>query len=236
MQWFVGTSGFAYPKWRGSFYPEKLRADDMLSFYAGQFRAVEIIASSYRMPAESTLQKWLDETPSSFRFALKAHQAITHRRRLGVSAMSVLEDFLRITSVLKRRRGPVLFQLPPNFKQDLPRLEDFLKVLGRRAKATFEFRHPSWFNDDTYACLRKHRVALCMADDEKLPPVETVSTADWGYVRLRRANYTDRQLVSWIERMRSFPWRETHVYFKHEETGTGPKLATRFGKLLGPNE
>jgi len=171
--------------------------------------------------------------PASFRFALKAPQTITHRKRLK-NAEQETEDLLRIASTLKRRCGPLLFQLPPNFKKDLSRLEAFLSFIPSKTSAAFEFRHESWFDDEVFDCLRANSCALCVADTDELPIADLVSTANWGYVRLRRESYTDKQLAKWIEKFSSQKWRETYVFFKHEDTGTGPKFATRFLELAGP--
>ncbi len=227
MQFFVGTSGYSYPKWKGSFYPEKLPQKEMLSNYAERFAAVEINNSFYRMPSESDVQSWAGQVPQGFRFALKAPQAITHFKRLKDSEEAV-ETLFKTTAALKARQGPVLFGLPPNFKKDLPRLEAFLRLVPKRAHAAFEFRHESWFADDVFDCLRAHRCALCIADAEELPAQKVIDTAGWGYVRLRRERYTDRGLAKWMEQLKSQEWNEAYVFFKHEDTGTGPKFAASF--------
>jgi uncharacterized protein YecE (DUF72 family) len=142
-----------------------------------------------------------------------------------------VDEFVRISSLLKRRLGPLLFQLPPNFKKDIARLEQCLQLLDKRAKCAFEFRHESWFDDETFRCLRKHKVALCIADAVDLPRVDFVTTAKWTYLRLRRKSYTSKQLQLWIDRLRTARPQEAYVFFKHEATGKGPKLASRFLKL-----
>lgn len=227
MQFFIGTSGYSYPAWRGRFYPEKFPTRDMLSYYARRFNTVEINNSFYRMPIADDVQSWAGQVPGAFRFAIKAPQTITHRKRLKDAAKDT-KELLRVAAVLKARRGPLLFQLPPNFKRDVPRLAAFLKLLGKQAQAAFEFRHESWFDDDVFACLRQNSCALCVADADDLPKTSLVRTADWGYLRLRRERYTKHALVRWIEHIRSQRWKEVYVYFKHEDTGTGPKLAARF--------
>jgi uncharacterized protein YecE (DUF72 family) len=230
MQFFVGTSGYSYKEWKGSFYPEKLPPKEMLGFYAQRFSTVEINNTFYRMPKESDLESWAAQVPDSFRFVLKAPQTITHRKRLkGVEQDT---DYLvRTAAVLKGRQGPLLFQLPPNFRKDLPRLETFLGLLGEGTLAAFEFRHESWFDDEVFGCLRARSCALCTADMEDAAATELVGTAGWGYVRLRREEYTDRQLEEWIKRLRAQKWDEAYVFFRHEDTGTGPKFATRFLEL-----
>jgi uncharacterized protein YecE (DUF72 family) len=233
MQFIVGTSGYSYKEWKGIFYPEKLPQKDMLSYYARQFSTVEINNTFYRLPDASVVESWAQQVPASFRFALKAPQTITHRKRL-INAEQETGDFLRIASTLKKHCGPLLFQLPPNFKKDLSRLEAFLSSIANKTKLAFEFRHESWFDDEVFDCLRENSCALCLADTDELPIADLVSTANWGYVRLRRESYTDKQLAKWIEKLSSQKWRETYVFFKHEDTGTGPKFAARFLKQAGP--
>jgi uncharacterized protein YecE (DUF72 family) len=233
MRFFVGTSGYSYKEWKGSFYPEKLPQKEMLSYYAQQFSTVEINSTFYRMPKANDLEKWAQQVPDTFRFVLKAPQMITHRKRLK-NAEDETKDFLRTASSLKGRRAPLLFQLPPNFKKDLARLEAFLGLIGDGTAVAFEFRHESWFDDDVFDCLRAKSCALCFADVDDFPCADLVSTAGWGYVRLRCEGYTDKCLGEWIERMRSQSWNEAYVFFKHEDTGTGPRLAARFLELSGP--
>jgi uncharacterized protein YecE (DUF72 family) len=232
MNFLVGTSGYSYPKWKGSFYPEKLPQKEMLSYYAQRFSVVESNNTFYRMPNVDALESWTKQVPESFQFVLKAPQAITHRKRLK-SAQDELDNLINTSSVLQHRRGPLLFQLPPNFKKDLPRLESFLSLIGNGVRVAFEFRHESWFDDEVFDCLRANACALCNADADDLPSADLVSTTGWGYVRLRREEYTDKSLGMWIERLRSHAWGEAYVFFKHEDTGTGPRLAARFLELAG---
>ena len=185
MRFFVGTSGYSYPEWKGNFYPEKLPQKKMLDYYAQRFSTVEINNTFYRMPKVSDLESWAQQGPDSFRFAFKAPQAITHRKRLK-DAEQETDYFLRTTSLMKRRMGPLLFQLPPNFKKDVPRLEAFLSLLRGAKAAVFEFRHESWFEDDVFDYLRSHACALCVADIDDSQRSDLVRTANWGYVRLRR--------------------------------------------------
>jgi uncharacterized protein YecE (DUF72 family) len=231
MRFIVGTSGYDYPKWKGSFYPDKLPRKEMLSYYAQQFSAVEINGSFYRMPTMDVVESWAREVPDSFQFVLKAPQTITHRKRLK-NSQDELDVLIKTSSVLKQRLGPLLFQLPPNFKKDLPKLESFLGLIDGGVRAAFEFRHQSWFDDEVFACLRANSCALCIADADDLPVTDVVGTTGWGYVRLRREEYTDECLGEWVEKLRSQAWDEAYVFFKHEDTGTGPKLASRFNKLV----
>lgn len=232
MQYFVGTSGYSYKEWKGSFYPPKLAAKDMLNFYAQRFGAVEVNYTFRQLPKETLVESWTQQVPKKFRFVLKARQVITHFKRLQNTERET-DDFLRIAAVLGDHQGPILFQLPPNFKQDVPRLDAFLGHIANRAKVTFEFRHESWFNEETFACLREHAAALCVADAEDLPASDLVHTSSWGYVRLRDEGYNEKQLNGWIKRIEAQKWAEAYVFFKHEDTGTGPELATRFVELAG---
>lgn len=226
MRMLVGTSGFAYKEWKGSFYPADLSNAAMLSYYAAQFPTVEINNTFYRMPSEAVLAQWSAQVGGDFRFVLKAPQTITHRKRLK-QADEPVEYFFRIAATLADRLGPVLVQLPPTFKRDLPRLEAFLALPPPGARLAFEFRHASWFDDDVYAVLRAHDAVLCTAHTED-GATPLVATSSWGYLRLRNIAYDDAELDAWIARIRGQPWREVYVFFKHEDEATGPRLAARF--------
>ncbi len=232
MRFFVGTSGYSYKEWKGTFYPEKLPQKDMLKYYGERFGAVEINGSFYRMPSASNLESWTEEVPQGFQFAFKAPQAITHFKRLK-DAEEATHTFCQETAVLKTQRGPLLFGLHPNHKKDVGRLQGFLRQLPRGPSVAFEFRHPSWFDYETFDCLRSSGCALCVNDEDESPWTDLVHTADWGYLRLRREAYTDKSLAAWVEQLREQKWREAYVFFKHEDTGTGPMLAARFLKLAG---
>ena len=228
MELRTGTSGYSYDEWNGPFYPEKLKAAERLRFYAERLPAVEINNTFYRLPKESVLENWCEQVPETFRFVIKASRRITHFKRLKKT-----EDetgyLLKTLRTLGPRLGCVLFQLPPNLKQDLPRLEAFLGLLPEGTRAAFEFRHESWFDETTYQRLRDRGLALVVAeaeaDDE---PTEIVSTADWGYLRLRRSDYAHADLAAWAERVRATGWDEAFVFFKHEDAGAGPRLAAEF--------
>ncbi|HEV8440903.1 MAG TPA: DUF72 domain-containing protein [Methylomirabilota bacterium] len=229
----VGTSGYNYPEWRGSFYPAGFAASKMLGYYAERFSTVEINYTFYRMPTAKTITGWDTGTPSAFCFALKASRRITHDRRLK-DVDEPLRYFLDTARRLGAKLGPILFQLPPNFKKDLSRLGDLLVQLPADLRYAFEFRHPSWFAEDVYGLLRGKNAALCIADTgDGTTPV--VATGDFGYLRLRDEGYSDVELREWsetVKRLGSSEWRDAFVYFKHEESGAGPAFAERFGALL----
>jgi len=228
MKRYTGTSGFAYKEWKGKFYPEDLKDSDMLPFYAERFNAVEINNTFYRMPSEKVLAGWAEDVPPDFRFVLKASRQITHIKRLKAEAAEPLEYFLRNARVLGDRLGPVLVQLPPNLKLDIDRLHAFLALLPDDVRFAFEFRHESWFDEAVYEVLRAHNAALCIAHTEE-GETPFVPTAPWGYVRLRNVVYEGGELESWSARISAAPWSEVYVFFKHEDEGTGPALAARFG-------
>lgn len=226
----VGTSGYSYKEWKGSFYPEKIPAKEMLRYYSERLSTVEINATFYRMPQPSMLENWKEQVPPTFRFALKASQRITHIKRLKESGEET-KLFLETASVLGDELGVVLFQLPPNFKKDLPRLETFLAQLPPATRAAFEFRHPTWFDDDVLELLRSQNRPLVVSDTDDMPTTHIDKTADWGYLRLRRVIYSEENLREWVKRIRDQNWQETFLFFKHEDAGTGPRLAAQFIEL-----
>jgi len=227
MNLYVGTSGYSYKEWKGSFYPEKLAAKDMLPYYATRLSSVELNNTFYRLPQPSMVESWKAQVPDNFRFSVKASQRITHFKRLK-DAGDVTRDMLEVVSALDDRLGVVLFQLPPNMKKDVERLEAYLQELPENLKIAFEFRHPSWFDDDVLQLLRNKNRALCVSDTDDLPTSHIEKTSDWGYLRLRRVQYEKPQLVAWVDRIRKQEWKETYVFFKHEDEATGPRLAAEF--------
>jgi uncharacterized protein YecE (DUF72 family) len=227
----VGTSGYSYAEWKGNFYPEKMPAKDMLRYYAERFPTVEINNTFYRMPKEDLLNGWAQQVPEGFQFVIKASQRITHIRRLK-DCGEALGLLFRVTSTLAARLGPILFQLPPNFRKDVPRLQSFFEAMPERRRVAVEFRHASWFDDETFQTLRNHGAALCVADTGEEPTVPLVATADWGYLRLRREDFGDRDLKAWARRIREQPWVDAFVFMKHEEEGRGPQLAARLIEIL----
>ncbi|CAN5189483.1 DUF72 domain-containing protein [soil metagenome] len=226
----AGTSGYSYKEWKGAFYPEDLPAGDMLGYYAGRLPTVEINNSFYRMPTEKLLASWAEQVPEGFRFVLKAPQRITHKKKLE-DAGEETEHFFRMAGTLEARLGAVLFQLPPWLRKDVPRLMAFLEILPRAARAAFEFRHASWFDDEVFDRLRERGAALCVADAEGDLDTPLAATAPWGYLRLRRTDYDDAALADWANRVQAQPWEEAFVFFKHEDEATGPRLAERFLEL-----
>jgi uncharacterized protein YecE (DUF72 family) len=228
----VGTSGYAYKPWKGTFYPEKLPDKEMLKFYATQLSTVEINYSFYQMPKESVLEGWAASVPDGFQFALKANQKITHVARLR-NCESTLKRFLEVASVLQEGNhlGPILVQLPPNFKFDAVLLAEFLAMRPTSFRFAFEVRHASWYAEATYDLLRKHGTALCLAETDDFAPPD-ILTAGFVYVRLRREEYSPRELSAWRKRFDT--WTnggvDVYVYVKHEDAGKGPKYARQ---LLG---
>src|ERR1041385_3261949 len=230
MNLYVGTSGYSYKEWKGTFYPQDLPDKQMLHFYGERFRSVEINNTFYRMPKASVLEAWAQEVPPDFKFELKASQRITHMQRLKDAGDSV-SYLLKVAVALNDRLGPLLFQLPPFLKKDVPRLRDFLALLPKSCRAAFEFRHQSWFDPEVFGLLAEHQTALCIAEAENELEIPFVSTADWGYLRLRRPDYGDADLKAWGKRVRETDWKDAFVFFKHEEEGKGPQMAKRFLEL-----
>ncbi len=229
---WIGTSGYQYPEWLGSFYPEKLSKAKMLTYYAERFSTTEVNYTFRSIPSAKTVQRWVDETPDAFRFSLKAPQRVTHFAKLRNCA-EVMEHFTTQVDGLGTKLGPILFQLPPTLKADVAVLADFLTATASKMRAAFEFRHESWFVDETFEALQKHNAALCIADtDDLATPV--VQTADFSYFRLRRVDYTSADLKRWAKEVKNAADAaiNTFVYFKHEETGTGPKFGAAMKKLL----
>jgi uncharacterized protein YecE (DUF72 family) len=218
----AGASGYSFKEWKGTFYPDKIKAEDMLAFYAERLPTVEINNTFYRMPKASVLENWADTTPPAFRLAIKASRRITHIARLKVETAAEPTGYLyRNLAALGAKRGPVLFQLPPNLKKDLPRLNAFLSVLPEGHGAAFEFRNDTWFADDVYDALKTCGASLCFSEREDNAPPPLVETAPWGYVRLRLETYSDDDLQQWARRLEATSWQEIFVYFMHEPTAPG---------------
>jgi uncharacterized protein YecE (DUF72 family) len=215
----AGASGYSFKEWKGDFYPGKIRGEEMLPFYAQRLPTVEINNTFFRMPTPSVLEGWAHATPADFRFSIKAPRRITHMSRLKPeSAAEPVTTLYRNLASLGAKRGPVLFQLPPNMKRDVPRLTDFLALLPKNHRAAFEFRDDSWFADAVYAALEQAGAALCLSEREDKAPPPLVETAAWGYVRLRHETYAERDLEHWAQRLAATAWKETFAYFMHEPT------------------
>jgi uncharacterized protein YecE (DUF72 family) len=229
---WVGTSGYNYPEWKGSFYPDKLPAAKMLPYYAERLATVEINYTFYRTPNREILQGWDHATPERFRLTLKAPQRITHIARLRDCAER-LHFFLETAATLGPKLGALLFQLPPNFKIDLGVFDAFLEAFPPNVVAAFEFRNRSWLDEEVYARLKARNLALCVADSEKLTtPVKI--TADYGYFRLRDEGYQPEDIKRWAHTVRdqTSGCKDVYVYFKHEESGKGPEFARAFMDAL----
>jgi len=233
MHYVVGTSGYSYKEWKGIFYPQDLPAAKMLEFYASHFGSVEINNTFYRMPDAKMVAKWGTQVPDGFTFVLKAPQRITHQKRLA-DVQDDVRYFIDAASSLGSKLGPLLFQLPPYAKKDAAKLHDFLELLPRDRRTAFEFRHETWFDDEIYALLREQGAALCIADTDEVadPDRLLVATAPWGYLRLRRTEYSVDDLKAWKDRIDRQSWSDSYVFFKHEDEAKGPRFATEFLKLI----
>ena len=231
----VGTSGYNYPEWKGSFYPADLPTTKMLPFYASKFPTVEINYTFYRMPTPKLIAGWRAQVPPEFRFTLKAPKRITHDRRLrAADVVDSVQAFITAASELGPQLAALLFQLPPNFKKDLPLLNEFLSLLPPKTTAAFEFRNASWLDDAVYDALRARNIALCIADSEARD-TPLVTTADYAYLRLRDEGYGDAEIAQWTDTSRKLGGaaRDVFVYFKHEESGKGPEFARLLMDRLG---
>ncbi|NNM32886.1 MAG: DUF72 domain-containing protein [Gemmatimonadetes bacterium] len=227
MKLWSGTSGFSYSEWKGAFYPEDLPQSGFLAYYGEHLNSVEINNTFYRLPKADMLEKWRAQVPDDFRFVLKASQRITHHKRLKEASDPLEYLASTATGALGSALGPILFQLPPYFRKNVDRLRDFLATIPEDIQPAFEFRHESWFEDDTYEALAEADAALVTADTgEGEAPV--VGTAPFGYARLRRPGYTDEELEEWARRFKEEGWSDLYVFFKHEDEATGPALAARF--------
>jgi uncharacterized protein YecE (DUF72 family) len=230
MRILAGASGYSFKEWRGTFYPEKMKPEEMLPFYSARLPTVEINNTFYRMPRASVLEDWARATPADFRFSIKSPRRITHMGRLKPESVAESLGFLYTNlASLGGKRGPVLFQCPPMMKKDVARLEGFLALLPPDHRAAFEFRNESWFADDVYAALRSAGASLCFSEREDNAPPPLVETAPWGYVRLRLEEYSQADLAQWAKRLAATGWNDTFVYFMHEPTA--PEYAQTLMKL-----
>jgi uncharacterized protein YecE (DUF72 family) len=232
---FAGTSGWAYPNWKPDFYPAKLAQKKFLSYYATQLNTVEINFTFRQLVKESTIQNWLRETPDHFRFAVKAHQVITHIKRLKGTGDFVPRFLATIEPLAAAGKlTAVLFQLPPNLKADAPLLKDFLAVLPRTVPAAFEFRHESWFADSTWELLKANNAAVCVAETETRTTPD-VTTSEFAYYRFRKPNYTGEERRAMLDRIEQHvaAGRNVYAYFKHEETPEGALYAAELLRSAG---
>lgn len=232
MELWIGTSGFQYPEWKGTFYPEKLPVSKMLAYYSERFSTTEVNYSFRRIPSAKTIQNWAETTPPRFKFTFKAPERVTHISRLRDCA-DILRFFASVIGEMKEKLGVVLFQLPPVMKHDVALLRAFLDDVPPTIRAAFEFRHASWFADDVFNALRENNAALCISESEKIAAPQ-VATADFGYLRLRRQDYVAADVKRWADfvQAQATQWRDAFVYFKHEESGLGPKLGKQMIDLL----
>ena len=220
---YLGTSGWSYPEWKGKFYPAKIAGDEMLPFYARHFDAVELNNSFYRLPKPEAMAKWRDTVPDGFRFAVKAPQTITHRRRL-LDVEEPVQRFLAVADAMANRLGPLLFQLPPNMRADADRLSGLLRLLPAGRQVAFEFRHESWLSQSVFDLLREHDAALCLAEtDESAAPL--LPASGFVYLRLRKSDYTAEELVAWRNKLDALvqQGRDVYCFFKHESSAKGPE-------------
>ena len=218
MRLLAGASGYSFKEWKGSFYPADMKPEGMLGFYSARLPRVEINNTFYRMPKTEMLAHWAEIAPAAFRFAIKASRRITHFAHIKPESADSVAFLYRALRALGEKRGPVLFQLPPVMKKDVPRLRGFLQLLPQDHRAAFEFRHESWFADDVYDALNAAGAALCLSEREDNAPPPLVETAAWGYVRLRLETYTDAELEQWALRLAATKWGEVYAYFMHEPT------------------
>ena len=219
MRILAGASGYSFKEWRGTFYPDKMKPEEMLPFYSARLPTVEINNTFYRFPRQNVLEEWMRITPEAFKFSIKAPRRITHIGRLKPESVTEAIGWLYDNmGPLGEKRGPVLFQCPPTMKKDVARLEGFLALLPPDHRGAFEFRNDSWFSDDVYEALRKAGASLCFSEREDNAPPPLVETAPWGYVRLRLEEYSDADLAHWAKRLESTGWKHVYAYFMHEPT------------------
>ena len=230
MKLHIGTSGYGYKEWKGIFYPEKISPHDMLHFYGERFDTVEINYTFYHMPTVAGLYSWAEQVPADFVFVLKAPQIITHLKKMK-NVGEETRYFFKTLSILKKKAGPPLFQLPGSFRANRAVLEEFLSLIPKKMTCAFEFRSKSWYKKSILELLRARGCSLCTADTDEQPAEEISSTAPWGYLRLRRSDYTEPDLALWLDRILAQPWERAFVFFKHEDEAKGPELAKRFREL-----
>lgn len=229
----VGTSGWSYEEWKGTFYPDDLPASAMLAHYATRLDAVEVNNTFYRLPKRSVVEAWVDEVPSDFRFVIKASRRITHQAKLGPGAREPLDFLTGNLAVLGERLGALLIQTPPWLKADLDLLATFLDWIPEGIRTAFEFRSTSWFDTPVAERLAERGHALVAADTgdpDRDPPL--TGGGGWCYARLRKESWGEGELEAWAARLAALDVDDRFVFFKHEDAGAGPVLAARFAALL----
>lgn len=234
----VGTSGYNYPEWKGSFYPADLAAAKMLPYYASKFRTVEINYTFYRMPTSKIVAGWVAQVPPEFRFTLKAPKRITHDKRLRAAEVAeTLRTFVTVAGELGPQLAALLFQLPPNLKKDIVLLNEFLSLLPPKTTAAFEFRNQSWLDDEVYAALKARNIALCIADSEARH-TPSIATADYAYLRLRDEGYGEAEIARWADTAKQLDaaCSDVFVYFKHEDEGKGAAFGQQMMRIMGMTE
>lgn len=230
MKLYVGTSGYSYKEWKGGFYPEKIAPAEMLSYYAQRLPAVELNNTFYRLPPPGVIENWRSQVPENFRFSVKVPRWLTHAKWLKDVGVAT-NEMLTAVSAFEKRLGVLLFRFPDHLEKDLQRLKGFLGALPAGTAAAFDFRHPTWFDDEVTELLRSAKRVAVVSDTEELPATSITKTADWGYVRLRRMRYSAKELKEWTKRIKAQKWKTAYVFFKHDDEGTGPKLAAQFISL-----
>jgi uncharacterized protein YecE (DUF72 family) len=226
----VGTSGFSYDEWRPAFYPEDLKSDAMLSFYAARLSSVELNNTFYRMPSAAMVARWKGQVPESFVFAIKASQRLTWTQKLK-DCGELLAVLFRALEPLGSSLGCVFYQVPKWVRKDVPLLQEFLRQQRPGLRVAFEFAHASWLVPDAIDALRAHDAALVLSDKDDQPAPDLVDTGSWRYLRLRRSAYSDDDLRAWRDRVAASGCRDCFLFFKHEDSCAGPALAQRFVEL-----
>lgn len=224
MKLYIGTSGYSYKEWKGNFYPEKIKNEEMLKFYSAQFNSVEINNTFYRVPKKEVIQNWAKQVPKDFKFSVKASRNITHIKKLK-DAESDLKYFIENVKELKSKLGILLIQLPPSFSKNLERLRLFTESLPEKINAAFEFRHPTWFDEEVYELLKEKKFSMCLSQTDEEPDVKLINTASYAYLRLRKTDYSKKEINEWWKKIQEGGWDEVFVFFKHEDGGLGPKFA-----------
>lgn len=231
MRIFVGTSGYSYKEWKGSFYPEKFSEKNMLHYYSGHFNTVEINNTFYKMPKKDVLASWRDQVNEDFRFVIKANKRLTAFKNID-DIRDSFKWFCDNIDIMGRSLGVVLFQFPPFIKVNPEKLESLLDIMPEKMKGAFEFKSSTWFKNEIYDLLKNKGAALVISETDEEKDPELIHTSDWGYLRLRRTDYNSENLKDWAEKIQQQNWEEVYVFFKHEDEALGPKFAMEFNKYI----